>query len=186
MNIFIWLYGRNTTWCILSIELKGRDCSAKGDSCLQVQHVVLGWAQPARDVWGAGEQVCGVKKHLGASKWNFKRFWRCLGLCLCLSKHTSRCMCERDKEASTAGTWRQEKDWKFWTGRVPIPGGISEACGHGTKELVSVMGPVWSCWWFDLIILKVFTNLNDSVILSRSHVYCRECVIRNSCSCCCS
>ena len=47
---------------------------------------------------------------------------------------------------------------------VPIPGGVQKPCrggtlGHGLAG-VGVMGR-----WLDLVILEVFSNLNDSMIL---------------------
>ena len=47
---------------------------------------------------------------------------------------------------------------------VTIPGGVQEVCRYGTEEhgLVSMMR---MGWWLDLMILVVFSNFNDSVIL---------------------
>jgi len=50
------------------------------------------------------------------------------------------------------------------SGGVPIPGGVQKTCrcgtwGHGLVGMV-VLGGSW-----DLVILEVCSNLNDSVIL---------------------
>jgi len=49
------------------------------------------------------------------------------------------------------------------SGGVPISGGVQKTCsgtsGHGSADMV-VLG-----WWLDLMILEVFSNLNDSMIL---------------------
>jgi len=50
-------------------------------------------------------------------------------------------------------------------GGVPIPGGVQKTCscgtwGHGLAGTVVLGG------WLDLMILEVFSNCNDSVILS--------------------
>jgi len=62
---------------------------------------------------------------------------------------------------------RVVKHWKSGqgSGGVTIPGAVQEegTCGtegHGFVAMV-VMG-----WWLDLIILEVFSNLNDSMTLS--------------------
>ena len=47
---------------------------------------------------------------------------------------------------------------------VPILGGIQEMCGHSTKRHHLVMGLSRSGWWLDLMILKVFSNINISII----------------------
>jgi len=49
------------------------------------------------------------------------------------------------------------------SGGVAIPGGVQKMCrcgtwGHGLAGMV-VLG-----WWMDLLILEVFSSLNDSVI----------------------
>lgn len=36
-------------------------------------------------------------------------------------------------------------------------------CGHGTKAQGLVLGLNGSGWWLDMVILKVFSNLGDSV-----------------------
>ena len=50
------------------------------------------------------------------------------------------------------------------SGGVAIPGGVQKMCrystsGHGLAGMV-VLG-----WWLDLMILEVFSNLNNSMIL---------------------
>lgn len=51
------------------------------------------------------------------------------------------------------------------SGRVPIPGGVSEMCGCGTKKYGLVMKLSRSRWWLDMVIFKVFCDIGDSVIL---------------------
>lgn len=77
--------------------------------------VLLSLAQAARGVRGAAKPVSKIKKGLETLKWGHESHWRRVRLCSCLSKRTSRCMCERDKEASAAGAWSCEEDWKFWS-----------------------------------------------------------------------
>lgn len=96
----------------------GRESSARGFACWPVMYMLLCLAQPARVVWGAGEQLSEVKKALRVLKWGHKSYWRCVRLCSCLSKHTSRCMRERGEEVSATEAWRHEGDWKFWSGVV--------------------------------------------------------------------
>lgn len=45
-----------------------------------------------------------------------------------------------------------------------MPGGIKETCGHGTKGHGLVLGLSRSSWWWNLMILKAFSSLLDSVI----------------------
>jgi len=52
-------------------------------------------------------------------------------------------------------------------GWVPIPGGVPKTCrcgtlGHGLAGMV-VMGQ-----WLDWMILEVFSNLNDSMVLNEA------------------
>lgn len=49
-------------------------------------------------------------------------------------------------------------------GGVPSPGGISEMHGRGTEGHDVVMGPGRSGLWLDLLTLKDFSNLDDSMI----------------------
>lgn len=51
-------------------------------------------------------------------------------------------------------------------GGVPVPRGISEMCGCGTEGRGLVTGLSRSGGWLDLI-LKICSNLDDSVILER-------------------
>ena len=49
-------------------------------------------------------------------------------------------------------------------GRVAIPGGVQKMCSYGTSAH-GLSGMVALGWWLDLMILAVFSNLNDSMIL---------------------
>lgn len=49
-------------------------------------------------------------------------------------------------------------------GAIPIPGGIYELCECGTKGSGLVIGFGRSDWWLDLVILKVFSDQDDSMI----------------------
>ena len=46
---------------------------------------------------------------------------------------------------------------------VTVPGGVPELCGCGTEDMVS--GQVGVGWWLDQVILEVFSNLNESMII---------------------
>lgn len=46
-----------------------------------------------------------------------------------------------------------------------IPGGIYEICGCGTKGHCLIKGLSRSGWYLDLVTLKLFSNLDDSLIL---------------------
>jgi len=50
------------------------------------------------------------------------------------------------------------------SGGVPIPGGVQKLCGCGTWGH-GLVGMVVFGWWLDLMILEVFSSLNDSMIL---------------------
>jgi len=50
------------------------------------------------------------------------------------------------------------------SGGVPIPGGVQKTCGWGTSRH-GLAGIVVLGWRLTLMILEVFSNLNDSVIL---------------------
>ena len=50
------------------------------------------------------------------------------------------------------------------SGGVPIPGGVQKMCRHGTLGH-GLVGVVMLGWQLDLMILEVFSNLNDSVML---------------------
>ena len=50
------------------------------------------------------------------------------------------------------------------SGGVTIPGGVQKRCGYGTSGH-GLAGIVVMGWQLDLMILEVFSNLNDSVIL---------------------
>ena len=47
---------------------------------------------------------------------------------------------------------------------VTIPGGVQKTCKYGTSGH-GLAGMVVLGWWLDLMILEVFSNLNDSMIL---------------------
>ena len=49
------------------------------------------------------------------------------------------------------------------SGEVPIPGGVQKTCRYGTSG--HGLAGVVLCGWLDLMILEVFSNFNDSVIL---------------------
>ena len=55
-------------------------------------------------------------------------------------------------------------------GGFTIPGGVQEPRGCGT-EGCGLMGMVVTCWWLDLTILEVFSNLNISMILFYTRIY---------------
>jgi len=50
------------------------------------------------------------------------------------------------------------------SGGVAIPGGIQKMCRYGTSGH-GLAGMVVMGWQLDLIILEVFSNLNDSMLL---------------------
>jgi len=54
------------------------------------------------------------------------------------------------------------------SGGVPIPGGVQKTRGCGTwGHGLADMGVLGG--WLDSMILKVFSSLNDSVILQKTH-----------------
>jgi len=50
------------------------------------------------------------------------------------------------------------------SGGVSIPGGLQKMCRHSTLGH-RLVGMVALGWWLDLMILEVFSNPNDSMIL---------------------
>jgi len=50
------------------------------------------------------------------------------------------------------------------SGGVTIPGGVQKMCRYGTSGH-GLAGMVLLGGWLDLMILEVFSNLNDSMIL---------------------
>ena len=62
-------------------------------------------------------------------------------------------------------------------GGVPIPGGVQKTCRCGTLEY-GLVSMVVLGGWLDLMILEVFSNLNDSMIfrLKRERSTGTECL----------
>jgi len=50
------------------------------------------------------------------------------------------------------------------SGGVPIPGGVQKMCRRGTSGQ-DLSGVVVLGWWLVLMILEIFSNFNDSMIL---------------------
>ena len=57
-----------------------------------------------------------------------------------------------------------ERVIRYWNRLDTVPGGVQEMCTCGT-EWHTLVSKVVTGWWLDWIILEVFSNLNDSMIL---------------------
>ena len=69
------------------------------------------------------------------------------------------------KASLNSWTVTNRLDQAAWgSGGVPIPGGVQKTCGCGTSGH-DLAGVVVLGWLLDLVILEVFSNLNDCATL---------------------